>query len=104
MQSLKAATPLAPATTEQDEAAARHERAVTAFEYAAWHLGSAFARWRRDCLASIPGAGLSGAEASILHIIHLNGTPKGLAEISRLLHRDDLANLQYGIKKLVTLG
>ena len=104
MHTLKAAAPVAPAPADVDEAAARHERAVTAFEYAAWHLGSAFARWRRDCLASIPGAGLSGAEASILHIIHLNRTAKGLAEISRLLHRDDLANLQYGIKKLLTLG
>jgi len=82
----------------------RHERAVNAFEYAAWHLGSAFARWRRDCLASIPGVELSGAEASILHIIHLNGTPKGLAEIARLLHRDDLVNLQYGLKKLLSHG
>jgi predicted MarR family transcription regulator len=84
--------------------AQRHERAVNAFEYAAWHLGSAFARWRRDCLSSIPGVQLSGAEASILHIIHLNGTPKGLAEIARLLHRDDLVNLQYGLKKLLSQG
>jgi len=87
-----------------EDAAARHERAVTGFEYAAWHLGSAFARWRRDCLASIPGAGLSGAEASILHVLHLNGTPKGLSDVARLLHRDDLANLQYGLKKLISLG
>lgn len=81
------------------------ERAVNAFEYAAWHLGSAFARWRRDCLAAMPGAeGLAGTEASILHVIHLNRTPKGLSEIARLLHRDDLANLQYGLKKLLSLG
>ena len=26
----------------------RHEQAINAFEYAIWHLGSAFARWRRD--------------------------------------------------------
>lgn len=93
----------AGAGSAPDEAL-RHERTVTAFEYAAWHLGSAFARWRRDCLASLPGVALSGAEASILHIIHLNGTPKGLAEIARLLHRDDLANLQYGLKKLLAQG
>ena len=104
MPKLKAAAPALAVAAAPGDASARHERAVTAFEYAAWHLGSAFARWRRDCLASIPGAGLSGAEASILHIIHLNGTSKGLAEISRLLHRDDLANLQDGIKKLLTLG
>jgi predicted MarR family transcription regulator len=88
---------------ERDDAQL-HEQAINAFEYAVWHLGSAFARWRRDCLACLPGETLSGAEASILHIVHLNNTPKGVAEISRLLHRDDVANLQYGIKKLLTQG
>jgi predicted MarR family transcription regulator len=82
----------------------RHEQAINGFEYAIWHLGSAFARWRRDCLACLPGESLSGAEASILHIVHLNDTPKGIADISRLLHRDDIANLQYGIKKLLAQG
>jgi predicted MarR family transcription regulator len=94
----------APATAPRTETSDAHERAVTAFEYAVWHLGSAFARWRRDCLALLPDGELSGAEASLLHVIHINGTAKGLAEISRLLHRDDLANLQYGLKKLLRLG
>ena len=80
------------------------EQTVNAFEYAAWHLGSAFARWRRDCLAALPGTDLGGTEASILHVLHLNGTPKGLSDVARLLHRDDLANLQYGLKKLLSLG
>jgi predicted MarR family transcription regulator len=80
------------------------EQTVNTFEYAAWHFGSAFARWRRDCLASLPASGLGGTEASILHVVHLNGTAKGLSDIARLLHRDDLANLQYGLKKLISLG
>lgn len=80
------------------------EGAINAFEYAAWHLGSAFARWRRDCLSTLPGTNLAGTEASILHVLHLNGTAKGLGDIARLLHRDDLANLQYGLKKLLSLG
>jgi predicted MarR family transcription regulator len=80
------------------------EQTVNAFEYAAWHLGSAFARWRRDCLAALPATGLGGTEASILHVLHLNGTAKGLSDVARLLHRDDLANLQYGLKKLLSLG
>ncbi len=92
------------APTQAAAGDAQQERAVTGFEYALWHLGSAFARWRRDCLAQLPGSDLSGAEASLLHVIHLNDTPKGLGEISRLLHRDDLANLQYGLKKLMSLG
>jgi predicted MarR family transcription regulator len=80
------------------------EQTVNAFEYAAWHLGSAFARWRRDCLGAMPAKELGGTEASILHVLHLNGTPKGLSDVARLLHRDDLANLQYGLKKLLSLG
>jgi len=80
------------------------EQTVNAFEYAAWHLGSAFARWRRDCLTAMPTTALGGTEASILHVLHLNGTPKGLSDVARLLHRDDLANLQYGLKKLLSLG
>ena len=80
------------------------EQSVNAFEYAAWHFGSAFARWRRDCLIAMPANSLGGTEASILHVLHLNGTPKGLSDVARLLHRDDLANLQYGLKKLLSLG
>ena len=80
------------------------EQTVNAFEYAAWHFGSAFARWRRDCLSAMPTTALGGTEASILHVLHLNGTPKGLSDVARLLHRDDLANLQYGLKKLLSLG
>ena len=80
------------------------EQTVNAFEYAAWHFGSAFARWRRDCLGATPANALGGTEASILHVLHLNGTAKGLSDVARLLHRDDLANLQYGLKKLLSLG
>ncbi len=82
----------------------RHERAVNAFEYAAWHLGVCLRPLAAGLPCLDPGVDLSGAEASILHIIHLNGTPKGLAEIARLLHRDDLVNLQYGLKKLLSHG
>jgi predicted MarR family transcription regulator len=53
---------------------------------------------------AMPANSLGGTEASILHVLHLNGTPKGLSDVARLLHRDDLANLQYGLKKLLSLG
>lgn len=80
------------------------ERGWAEFEYALWQLGGAFARWQRECLASVSALNLSGTEAAILHVVHMNGVPKGVMEISRLLHRDDLPNLQYGLKKLQQIG
>lgn len=81
-----------------------YEARFSEFEYAIWHLGAAFARWRRDCLGAVSDVSLSSTEASVLHAIHMNGNPKGLMEIARLLHRDDLPNIQYGLKKLGQLG
>jgi len=104
MNNLAAVSANGSASGPDEDDALAHEQAINGFEYAIWHLSSAFARWRRDCLACLPGEPLSGAEASILHIVHLNNTPKGVAEISRLLHRDDIANLQYGIKRLLAQG
>ena len=77
-----------------------YETKFAEFEYAIWHLGAAFARWRRDCLGSVSDVSLSSTEASILHAVHMNG----LVDIGRLLHRDDMTNIQYGLKKLGQLG
>jgi len=79
------------------------EEILAGFEYALWHLGAAFSRWRRDCFAAVSDLGISGSETSILHAVEMNGTAKGLMDISRLLHRDDLPNLQYGLKKLLQI-
>ena len=34
----------------------------------------------------------------------MHDRPKSISEIGRLLNRDDLSNLQYGIRKLVNAG
>ncbi|WP_170317832.1 winged helix DNA-binding protein [Paroceanicella profunda] len=86
------------------ERGAAAEGGLAEFEFALWHLGAAFARWRRDCFASVCDLGLGGTEASVLHVAHMNDTAKSLMEIARLLHRDDLTNLQYAVKKLLRLG
>ena len=95
---------VAPDVPTAVDSTRKYEAALGEFEYALWHLGSAFARWRRECQDTVPGPALNGNESAILHMIHLNDTPKGLTDISRLLHRDDLPNLQYGLKKLASLG
>lgn len=102
----KAATPANPASARDPtpDSTRSYEAALGEFEYALWHLGSAFARWRRECQDTVPGPALNGNESAILHMIHLNDSPKGLMDLSRLLHRDDLPNIQYGLKKLASLG
>ena len=91
-------------TGEGKASSGDYETKFAEFEYAIWHLGAAFARWRRDCLGSVSDVTLNSTEASILHAVRMNGTTKGLVEIGRLLHRDDMTNIQYGLKKLGQLG
>ena len=77
---------------------------VTEFEYAIWRFSAAFVRWQCDCMSCATAAGLSGQDAAILHVIRMRDQPKSLSEIARLLNRDDGANIQYSLKKLLTAG
>ncbi len=89
--------PLSDTTVEMSEAA------LTEFEWSLWRISAAFLRWQAECSSELAGAGLSGLDTAILHTIRYRNKPKGLGEISRLLGRDDTANIQYAIKKLQTL-
>ena len=77
---------------------------VTEFEFAVWRFSAAFVRWQGDCMACATPSGLSGQDAAILHVIRMRDMPKTLSEIGRLLNRDDVANIQYSLKKLLTAG
>lgn len=70
-----------PKTGEGNASGVDYETKFAEFEYAIWHLGAAFTRWRRDCLGSVSDVSLNSTEASILHAVHMNGTDKGLVEI-----------------------
>jgi len=39
-----------------------------------------------------------------LNVIRMHERPKSISDIGRQLNRDDLSNLQYGIRKLVKAG
>ncbi len=86
--------PLNEPTTETSEAA------LTEFEWSLWRISAAFVRWQSECSSELAGSSLSGLDTAVLHTIRYRNKPKGLAEISRLLGRDDTANIQYAIKKL----
>ncbi|MEJ8569773.1 winged helix DNA-binding protein [Elongatibacter sediminis] len=81
-----------------------YEVGLTELEFSILRLASAFDRWRSDCMACCFDAPLSGADAAVLHVVRMHDRPKSISEIGRLLNRDDLSNLQYGVRKLVNAG
>lgn len=78
--------------------------AVTDFEFALMRTAESFARWQSECLAAVTGAQLSGAENAMLHVICMHAQPKTVRELMQMTNRGDLANVQYGLRKLMQLG
>jgi predicted MarR family transcription regulator len=81
-----------------------YEVDLTELEFSLLRVSAAFERWRSDCMACCLDRAFSGADAAVLHVIRMHDRPKSISEIARLLNRDDLSNLQYGIRKLVKAG
>jgi predicted MarR family transcription regulator len=46
----------------------------------------------------------SGTDTALLHVIRMHERPKSISELARLLKRDDLSNLQYGVRKILKAG
>jgi predicted MarR family transcription regulator len=80
------------------------EVGLTELEFSIFRVSAAFERWQSDCLACCHGGAFSGTDTAMLHVIRMHDRPKGISEIARLLKRDDLSNLQYGVRKLLKAG
>lgn len=80
------------------------EITVTELEFSLIRATSAFDRWQAECLAAVAHQQLGSTDNAILHVIRLKERPKTTTEIARLLNRDDVANLQYSIRKLQDAG
>ena len=76
----------------------------TELEFALMRCFEAFGRWQAECLASVSDIGASGPENAMLHIVRMNDRPKSIKELARLTNRDDIPNIQYSMRKLVTSG
>lgn len=94
---------LAPLDRRWHLARDTHEIELTEFEYAAIRFYAAFQRWNEAAVCAAGGAPLTFTEASMLHVIRMQERPKSISLIGNLLNRDDIANLQYGLRKLRTL-
>lgn len=81
-----------------------HEIEVTEFKYAAMRMNAAFQRWNEAAMLAAGGEALTFTEANMLHVIRMQERPKGISVIANLLNRDDVPNLQYGLRKLRSLG
>ncbi len=85
-------------------AAGAPEVAATEFEFALMRTFESFGRWQSECLVASAGYVASGPENAMLHVIRMNDRAKTIKEIARLLNRDDIPNIQYSIRKMVTDG
>jgi predicted MarR family transcription regulator len=102
-----AGTP-SPSTSSLDKhwhlAETEQEVRFADLEFALFRIGAAFDRWQKDCLACCVDEGMAGMDNAILHMIRMHERPKSISEISRLLNRDDISNLQYSLRKLTSNG
>jgi predicted MarR family transcription regulator len=77
---------------------------VAEIEYALMRANQAFERWQTECLASVIDFAASGEENAMLHIIRMNDRPKSIKDLALLANREDIPNMQYSLRKLISAG
>jgi len=83
-------------------AASPHELAVTELEQALICAAQAFYRFIGESLGP-EGArhNLSGEDNLILQQLMASSRPRGVLDLARFANRDDIANIQYSLRKLI---
>lgn len=81
------------------------ERALFKLQHAAICYIEAFKRHIERQLIAVTGDPTSSAQdCMILHAIRMGLRPQSIPDIQHFLNRSDVANVQYGVKKLVKAG
>ena len=79
---------------------AAHEVHTTELEWAVLRFYAAFGR-SCEQLADMAGSGETNfSELVLLHVVAMQRSPQPVSSLARQLNRDDIPNLQYGIRKL----
>lgn len=82
-----------------------HEEAVTEFEQSLICAAEAFYRFIGLLLGEDGRlAKLTGQDNVILQQLMSSPRPRGVLELSRFANRDDIANIQYSLRKLIKSG
>lgn len=76
------------------------EFTVTEFEWGLIRMYEAFARWVSTTSSLFIDEDIKFTEHLILHVIRMHNRPKNSLTIARMMNRDDIANLQYSLRKL----
>ncbi len=83
-------------------AASPHEQAVTELEQALICAAQAFYRFIGESLgAEGERHNLSGEDNLILQQLMASTRPRGVLDLARFANRDDIANIQYSLRKLI---
>jgi predicted MarR family transcription regulator len=77
---------------------------ITDLEYAVMRLNQSFSRWQSECMAAVTGTTLSGQENALVHVIHMHERPKTIRDLLHMTNRQDVANMQYELRKLIKTG
>lgn len=80
------------------------EARLASLEFALIGAHAAFERYVTQIARLCGEPVLNYPETLLLHIIRMHERPKDATTIARMLNRDDLANVQYTLRKLGTLG
>lgn len=82
------------------------ELSLSDFEFALLQTAAAFERWaiQVDRLASMGTGPLNFNEIVLLNMVRMHDQPKDAATLARLVNREDVPNVQYNLRKLVSIG
>lgn len=79
------------------------EAVTTELEWTLIRWQEAYSRYTRQALNMQGLTTMSVQEMEILNIVRLHDRPKPAGMIAHLLNRDDIQNVQYGLRKLLKL-
>ena len=80
------------------------EEVLTSFEFVLMQVDEAYQRWAVQVARLVGNEDISFNEVVALNVVRMQERPKDAAAIAKLVNRDDLPNIQYNLRKLVSLG
>lgn len=80
------------------------EIALTELEIALFRTFAAFDAWQHHSQVAAADESLNRTDCMVLNIVRMKDRAKTAAEITRLLNRDDISNIQYSLRKLEKLS